>query len=119
MTPASRPRWYRLTPDRLLSALLAVEGLLWLCGHYRWFWFNHHKGWAALIAVAAVGAFLLLMLLWLVAAALFRWRCQYSIRSLLILTVAVAVPCSWLAVEVKKAKEQGQTVGSLRGSGQR
>ena len=33
---------------------------------------------------------------------IFRWRFQFSIRSLLVLTVAVAVPCSWLAVEVKE-----------------
>ena len=31
---------------------------------------------------------------------------QYSIRSLLLLVVAVAVPCCWLAVEMEKAKKQ-------------
>ena len=30
---------------------------------------------------------------------LFGWRLQFSIRSLLALVVAVAIPCSWLTVE--------------------
>ena len=34
------------------------------------------------------------------------WRFQFSIRSLLVLTVAVALPCSWLAAEMKKARQQ-------------
>jgi hypothetical protein len=46
------------------------------------------------------------MILWFVLALLFHWRFQFSIRSLLVLTVAVAIPCSWLAVEMKNAKEQ-------------
>ena len=32
-------------------------------------------------------------------ALLFRRRFQYCLRSLLLLTVAVAIPCSWLAVD--------------------
>ena len=30
----------------------------------------------------------------------------FSIRSLLVLTIAVAIPCSWLTVEMKAAREQ-------------
>ena len=37
---------------------------------------------------------------------LFRWRFQFSIRSLLILTMLIAVPCSWLAVEMKAGEER-------------
>jgi hypothetical protein len=50
-----------------------------------------------------VTAFLLLMLFWFAADLVFRLRFQFSIRALLVLMVAVAVPCSWLAVEMKKA----------------
>ena len=46
-------------------------------------------------------------------ALIFRWRFQFSIRSLLVLVVAVAVPCSWLAVEMKAAREQATTVEEI------
>ena len=46
-----KPRWYRLTPDRLLIGLLIVECLLWLSERFGWpTW---HKGYAVLTAVAA------------------------------------------------------------------
>ena len=106
----SKPRWYRLTPDRLVLLLLAAEGLLWLSERYQWFAFNRHKGWTALIAVASVGVFFLSMLLWFVFALLFRWRFQFSIRSLLLLTVAVALPCSWLTVAMDAARGQREAV---------
>lgn len=106
MTATSRLRWFRVTPDRLVPALLVAECLLWLSGRFRWFGFNAHKGWTVLIAVACVGVFLLAMLLWLVIAWLFRRQFQLGLRSLLILTVAVALPFSWLAVEMKTARER-------------
>ena len=101
-----RRRWLRLTPGRLVVALLAFEGFLLLSEHFRWFGFHYHKGWTVLIAVAAVGAAMLLMLLWFLAALIFRWRFQYTIRSLLLLTAVVAIPCSWLAVEKEQARTQ-------------
>lgn len=97
-------RWFRPTPGRFLLVLLAVEGLLWLSDWLRWpAW---HKGYAVLTAVAVVAGAVVLMVLWFVASLVFRWRFQFSIRSLLVLTVAVAAACSWLAVEMKKAREQ-------------
>ena len=71
MADALAPRWFVPTPGRLLVLLLAVEGLLWLSERFRWFPFNQHKGWTVLIAVAAVGVFLLLMFLWFLAALIF------------------------------------------------
>ena len=109
----SRLRWYRFTPDRLILALLPVEGVLWLSERFQWFGFNQHKGWTVLIAVASVGVFLLLMLLWFLAALVFRLQFQYSIRSLLVLTVAVALPFSWLAVELKQARGQAAAVEAI------
>ena len=101
-TPTRR-RFYP-TPAWLIFGLLVVEGLLWLSERYRWFWFNEKKGWTVLIAVAVVGVAMLVMLVWFVVSLVFRWRFQFSIRSLLVLTVAVALPCSWLAVEMKAAE---------------
>ena len=100
-------RWFNLTPGRLLIILLAVEGALLLS---EW-WFP--KGWAVLIAVAAVGLFLLLTPFWFIFALIFHCRFQFSIRSLLLLTVAVAIPFSWLAVEIKWTREQKEAVEAL------
>jgi hypothetical protein len=104
--PKQKPRWFHLTPGRLLVVLLVVEAVLLLSERFHWFPFNEHKGWTVLIALAAVGVFLLLMLIWFVFALLFRRRFQFSLRSLLVLTVNVAIPFSWLAVEMKRAEEQ-------------
>ena len=111
--PAQKLRWYRLTPDHFVIGLLVVEGLLWLSERFQWFWFNEKKGWTVLSAMAAVGVTMLVMLLWFVASLIFRWRFQFLIRSLLVLTIAVAVPCSWLAVEMKKARRQKAVVERL------
>ena len=106
MTDPTPTRRFYPTPAWLIFGLLVVEGLLWLSERYRWFWFNEKKGWTVLIAVAVVGVAMLVMLAWFFASLLFRWRFQFSIRSLLVLVVAVALPCSWLAVEMKKAEKQ-------------
>ena len=107
MTEATpKLRWYRLTPDRVVPLLLVVESLLWLSNWLGWpAW---HKGYAVLVAVAGVGVVMLAMLLWFVVALVFRLRFQFSVRCLLAVVVAVALPFSWLAVEMKKAKKQSQ-----------
>ena len=66
-----------------------------------------------LVAVAGVGVVLMTMLLWFLVALVFRRRFQFGIRTLLVLTVAVALPCSWLAEEMKKAREQSQAVRAI------
>jgi hypothetical protein len=99
--PTSR---FHLTPGSLIALLLGVEVLLWLSN---WLgWPALHKGYAVLTCMATVGVGMIVMLLWFFAALTFRWRFQFSIRSLLVLAVVVAVPCSWFAVEIKKAERQ-------------
>ena len=102
-------RRFRPTPSWLIFGLLVVEGLLWLSERYRWFWFNEQKGWTVLIGVAAVGVAIAIMLGWFVVSLLFRWWFQFSIRSLLVLTIAIALPCSWLAVEMFAPLTNGKT----------
>ena len=109
-TPQRRPF---LTPSWLIYGLLVVEGLLWLSERYRWFWFNERKGWTVLIGVAVVGGTMLVMLLWFIVALVFRRRFQFSIRSLLVLMVAVAIPCSWLAVNIQHARKQKAAVEAI------
>jgi hypothetical protein len=106
-----RGRWFHITPDRLVIGLLAAEGSLLLAEWLRWI----PKGWPVLIAIAAVAAAMLLMLVWFVVALLFRRRFQFSIRALLLLVAVVAVPCSWMMVELKEAKEQ-EAVAKLDGA---
>ena len=44
----------------------------------------------------------------------FRWRFQFRLRTLLVLTVVVALPFSWLGLEMKRAKEQRDAVAAIR-----
>jgi hypothetical protein len=102
-------RLFRLTPDRFILLLLVVECLLWLSERIGWW----HKGYAVLTGVAAVAGFLIAVLLWFTVAMIFRWRFQFSVRSLLVLAAAAAVPCSWLAVERRKASKQIAAVAEI------
>jgi len=105
------PRWFYPTPSWLILALLIVECLLWLSNRYQWpTW---HKGYAVLTAVVAVGLAFVVMLHWFLVALALRRRFQFSIRSLLVLVIVVAVPFSWLAVEMKAAREQKEAVEAI------
>ena len=117
--PESKPkrRWYHITPDRLIIGLLAMEGFLFLSEWFQWFAFNERKGWTVLIAVAAVCLVAVVMLVWLVVSLLFRWRFQFSLRSLVVLVVAVSVPCCWLAVKMRDAQRQRRAVEAIRKAG--
>jgi hypothetical protein len=112
-----------------MAVLLALDGLLLLAVRFHWFAFENpvtrgffwmfasiteRKGWAVLVALASAVVAILLMLLWFVASLLFRWRFQFSIRSVLWLVVVVAIPCSWLAVERKEASKQHEVVEAIR-----
>jgi hypothetical protein len=106
----SKRLWYRLTPHRFVIGLLIVECLLWLSKSALWL----DKGWAVLIAIASVGVAVLLMLFWFAASLIFHRRFQFSIRSLLVLMLAVAIPCGWLAVEKERAKQQSNAVEEIK-----
>jgi len=112
--PSKASRWYRPAPGRVPVGLLIVVGLLWFSERFQWFALNERKGWTVLLAVALVAATLAVLLLWFAVSLLLRWRFQFSLRSLLALVVAVAVPCSWLAVELRRAERQRVAVNTLR-----
>ena len=113
-TSTSRGLWHRLTALRLVLGLLGLEGFLFLSERFEWFDFSRHKGWAPLIATAAVTVAILIMLLRWGASLVYRLRFQFSIRSLLMLTVVVAIACSWLAVEKEHARKQQEAVEVIR-----
>ena len=108
-----KPRWYRLSPDRLIFGLLAVELLLLLSERFQWFAFNEKKGYTVLIAVAAVCVVVVVMFLWFAASLLFRLRFQFTVRSLVVLVVTVAIPCGWLAVKMRQAEKQRKAVEAI------
>ena len=114
MTAPTVTRRFRPTAAWLIYGLLVVEGLLWLSERYKWFWFNEHKGWTVLIGVAVVAVAMLAMLGWFIVALVFRWRFQFSIRSMLVLVVAVALLFSWITVEVQQAKRYRDAVTAIR-----
>ncbi len=117
MDAPEKRRRDRPCPAWLVYGSLAVTGLLFASERWRWFPFNEHKGWTVLIAMAGMGVAMALMLLWFVVALVFRWRFQFSIRSLLVLTVAVALPCSWLAAEKRRARKQSEAVAAILAEG--
>ena len=109
MDDTTQARWFHPTPGRFVLALLAVEVLLWLSERFGWW----HKGYAVLTGVALVGMAMVLILGWQVVALVFRWRLQFSVRTLLVLTVAVAVPCSWLAVKRQQVKREREAAAAF------
>ena len=89
-------------------------GFLILSERFEWFAFNRHKGWTVLVCLAMVGAAFVLMFLWFLAALLFRLRFQFSLLTLLLLPVVVAISCGWLATEMKQARKQRERWKRLR-----
>jgi hypothetical protein len=110
-------RWLRVTPGGVALLLLATEAFLWASERFQVLAFNRHKGCTAVVALAAVAVFLLLMLGWFLLAAVFRWRFQFGLRSLLVLPLVVALVCGWLATEIKRAKRQRELVAEIEGAG--
>jgi len=88
----------------------------WLSERFQWFAFDEKRDWAVFPSIASVILTIVAMLLWfvLMLTLRFRWQFQFSIRTLLILVVIVAIPCSWMAVEMKKAREQREAVDTVR-----
>ncbi len=105
--------WFRVTPDRVLIGLLIADGALWISESARWL----PKGWPVLVAIVCTAAVVACLLLWWGVAAIFRWRFQFGIRSLLMLVLAIAVPAGWLAAERDAAVRQSATVAALSKEG--
>jgi hypothetical protein len=101
---------FHFAPIWLVYSLLATESFLILFELFRWTPFNKHKGWAALICAVTVAAAMLLLILWFVATWVFNRSFQFSLRSLLVLVLVVAIACAWLANELERAKRQTQLV---------
>jgi hypothetical protein len=112
-------KWLRdlLTPNCFPAAILASTCTFWLSERFRWFGFNEHKGWTVLLALASVCAGILIMLVWFIGAPALRSRFQLSLRSLLLMTLAVALPCSWFALEAKSTLRQAKVAEHINALG--
>ena len=113
MTTTPQRRGFHLTPDRIVLVLLVWDGFLLVAERFYWL----PKGWAPLIALATAAAALLLVLLCFAAGLLLRRRPPLSLRALLALTLAVAVPCGWLVVEIRQTTAQRDVVAAIKKQG--
>ena len=117
-SPPSKPRWYRLTPDRFLAGLMGAIGLLLLSERFCWFAFNEHKGWTVLISVAVICVAVTLLLLWCGVSLVSRLRFQFSLRSMLVFVTVVAVVCSWFTVKMQQAQRQREVIAAIETEGE-
>ena len=108
-TAKSQRRWFHLTPERLLLALLPIWGVLFLAEHLRWL----PKGYPVLLAVTSMVVILVLLVLWLAVALMFRRRFQYSLRSLLLVMLLASFGMSWAAVELRAVRRQKEAVDAV------
>jgi hypothetical protein len=113
----SKPRWYAPTPARFLLAVLVMQGVLFLSAHYRWFWFNERKGYTVLIAVASTAVALLLLAVLVAMSRFVKSRTQYSLATLLLIVVVMAIPCAWLARDIERARWQRETIAAFERRG--
>ena len=122
--PQLERRCFAPTPDRLVFCLLAATAVLFLSERFQWFPLNHHKGWTVLVAAAGVGVFFLVAILWFATAVLFRLRFQFTVRSLLLLMVALALSIGWLTTDEtapssgRRSRRQGSSMLFTTGSSQ-
>lgn len=118
-----KPRWYVPTPAKFLFAVLAMQGVLLLSAQCRWFWFNERKGFTVLIAVAATTMLLLVMAGAVVLSRFIKWQFsrgmgQFSLATLLLTVLAVAIPCAWLARDLRRAAREREIAQAvLEGGG--
>ncbi len=100
--------------DWVLLGLVVAEAILWLSERFQWTELNRsHKGWSVLITLGTLGVTLAFLLLWFAVAMALRQRPKFDVRSLLLLTLVLAVPCSWLGFEIRQAKRQQEAIAAI------
>lgn len=97
--------------------LLVVEAGLFASAHFRWFEFNHHKGWTPLIAVVVALGWLLSFLTLLGISWLRQKPAHFGTMTLLALVSVLALPCAWMASEIQKARRQAAVVQQIKAEG--
>ena len=117
MANMPKRRWYRLSPDRFMAGLILVVGLLWSSKCFQWSGFNNHKGWTVLIAIVAVALWAAASTVRRIGAIVCRRRFQFSLRSLLLFFMAASIACSWLGVDMTRARRQAAAIRAITSDG--
>jgi hypothetical protein len=110
-------RWSRPAVDLLVFLTFAVHGLLLLSQRYNWFSFKIYVGRAVLVDVTVTVIALLLVLICVGSAVLMRYPFQFSLRSLSLLVISVAVTSTWFGVEVKLERREYEVGMAIQQAG--
>jgi hypothetical protein len=123
-TPTGRIPWYRPTFRRGLFALLGVEACLLLVERCGWVGLVKGSGGREIEILAIVTAWAAVVIaglaavIWLLIRG-FRRRFQYSLRSLLLLTLLVSVGMSWFATTAQRTKRERKAAQAIQRLGGR
>jgi hypothetical protein len=101
-------RWCHLTPDRCCLGLLIAEAGLFLLESWL------PKGFAIVLVLMLIIATILAAISCFAVSLIFHRRFQFTLRSLMLLMLIVAIACSWFSVRVQQAKNQKELVHVLR-----
>lgn len=113
--PSVEPRGGLLLTDKLLVLLVVVQGLFFISGY--WPDWSLGKGWTVLATVAVTGFAVAGLLVAMAVAYLLGRPFHVGLRGWFGLTLAVAVACGWLAMEVRAADRQEAAVAAIAGAG--
>ncbi len=103
--------WLHLTPSYCVAAVLVVEIALWMSE--RLGWPEWPKGYAVLTWLSSLALVLVLLGLWFTVSLICGMRFQFGIRSLLLLTITVALGCGWLVTQLREAKRHDEAVQAI------
>lgn len=109
-SPATRARW---TPGTFLAVLIVLELLALQFSPLRWFAAFNHRAWTPLFAVELALGGLIVLAFWAIVARLRQGKFQFSLRALVLLFVALAVPLAALAAEIRWAAGRRDRAAAL------
>lgn len=100
----SKLAWCHIGTEWLLLALLVAEGCLFMSGQFRSF--ANLNLWPLLLALGSVVVGTPVVLLWFGFTVFYRRRSPFTVRTLLLLIVAVVMPAAWLAIIGKENSDE-------------
>jgi Leucine Rich repeat len=114
-----KSRFSRLASPKLFIVFLLIEGGLWTSARFGWFGLNRSRASFVQIALVTLAVLLTILITLAFQALVFRHRIKFSVASLPLLTLTLAIPCSWLGNDVARAIRQREVVNQIRIAGGR